>query len=256
MVKRPSTAHPQEMRWHEKFIVEERYLPAGTRRRFYLTATVLILVGLVGFLLLLGSVLTHSGFETLDQPVEDWFDARRSPEMTGFMIALAITFGPVALPVIVLVVTVGWTILAKHAWRPLLLAGAMLTGVILAQVLAPLVQHPRPPIGLMLFGPDQTFSFPSGHVLGTSDFLLVLAFLLASRKQRTGFTVTAVTLAILGILAQVASRLYLGYHWISDTTASVALSMVVVGAVMALDTKRTVRIAGEPISNELPRQKP
>jgi hypothetical protein len=30
----------------------------------------------------------------------------------------------------------------------------------------------------------------------------------------------------------------------------------VVGAVMALDTRRTVRIAGEPISNELPRQKP
>ena len=106
----------------------------------------------------------------------------------------------------------------------------------------------------MLFGADHTFSFPSGHVLGTSDFLLVLAFLLASRRQSTRFTAAAVALAVLGILAQVASRLYLGYHWISDTTASMALSMVVLGAVMAIDTKRTVRIPGEPVRGELSQQ--
>lgn len=240
--------------WHQKFIVEERYLPAASRRRLYAASVLLIAVGLVSFLLLLAAVLTHSGFERLDQPVETWFDAQRSASMTGFMIALAIIFGPVALPVIVLLVTVAWTVLARHAWRPLLLAAAMLSGVILAQVIAPLVQHPRPPVTLMLFGADHTFSFPSGHVLGTSDFLLVLAFLLASRRRSTRFTAAAVALAVLGILAQVASRLYLGYHWISDTTASMALSMVVLGAVMAIDTKRTVRIPGEPVRGELSQQ--
>lgn len=248
MTQRRSMADPQRKPWHEKFIVEERYLPAPARRRLYVTAILLIVVGLAGFIVLLESVLTHSGFERLDQPVENWFDAGRSAGMTGFMIALAIIFGPIALPLIVLVVTVSWTVTAKHAWRPLLLAGAMLVGVILAKILAPLVQHPRPPVGLMLFGPDHSFSFPSGHVLGTSDFLLILAFLIASRRQKTGFTIAAVTVAIVAILAQVASRLYLGYHWISDTTASIALSLVVVGSVMALDTKRTVRVAGEPIT--------
>jgi undecaprenyl-diphosphatase len=169
------------------------------------------------------------------------------------MIALAIIFGPVALPIIVLVVLVIWVIAARHLWRPLLLAGGMLTGVILAQIIAPLVQHPRPPIGLMLFGPDHTYSFPSGHVLGTSDFFLILAFLLASRIERTWFTVIAVLIAIVGILAQVISRLYLGYHWISDTAASIALAMVIVGAVIAIDTMRTVRIPGEKIEGEFSR---
>lgn len=237
--------------WHQKFVVEERYLPAETRRRLYVTSGALIAVGLTAFLILLVNVMTHTGFERLDLPVERWFDAQRSPDTTGFMIALAIVFGPVAMPIIVLITVVIWIATARHAWRPLLLAAGMIVGVGLAELLAPIVRHPRPPIGLMLFGPDHTYSFPSGHVLGTSDFLLILAFLLASRIQRTWFTVAALVLAIAGITLQVVSRLYLGYHWISDTTSSVALSLAILGAVIAVDTHRTVRVGGEKVTGEL-----
>lgn len=240
--------------WHRRFIVEERYLEPDARRRLYLTAGVLIAVGLVIFLVLLQAVLTHSGVERLDEPVERWFNAQRSAASTGFMIALAIVFGPVALPIIVLVVLVVWVIKARHLWRPLLLATGMLTGVILALSIAPVVRHPRPPLGHMLLDPDHTYSFPSGHVLGTSDFFLILAFLFASRIQRTWFTVLAVTLAVVVVLAQVASRLYLGYHWLTDTTASIGLSMVVLGAVIAIDTRRTVRVPGESLDEDSGRQ--
>lgn len=233
--------------WHQKFIVEERFVPPAVRKRLYATSLVLVVVGLAVFLVLLDAVLTHTGFQRLDEPVNTWFMSLRSPALTGFMIALAIIFGPIALPVIVLVVVVSWTIVAKHAWRPFLLAAGMVTGVILAQVLAPLVRHPRPPVDLMLLGPDSTFSFPSGHVLGASDFLLILAFLIASRRQKTSLTVLFFSIATVGILAQVASRLYLGYHWITDTTASVALSLIILGALMAIDTARTVRVNGEHV---------
>jgi undecaprenyl-diphosphatase len=135
----------------------------------------------------------------------------------------------------------------RHLWRPILLACGMATGVIVANLLGPIVRHPRPPIDLMLFGADHTFSFPSGHVLGTSDFLLILAFLFGSRLRRPWFTALAIVIAILGIAAQVVSRLYLGYHWISDTTASIALSLLIVGTVIAVDTHRTVRIPGERV---------
>lgn len=238
-------------RWHQRFVVEERYIDAAARRRLYVVAGVLIVVGLSAFIYLMVCVLTHTGFERLDLPVERWFDAQRAASTTGFMIALAIIFGPVALPIIVLVVVVIWIATARHLWRPLLLAGGMLLGVILAEGLAPIVRHPRPPIGLMLFGPDHTFSFPSGHVLGTSDFFLILAFLLATRLQRRWFTVTAVVVAVVLIVLQVVSRLYLGYHWISDTTASLALSLAILGTVIAVDTHRTARIEGEPIEGEL-----
>jgi membrane-associated phospholipid phosphatase len=240
-------------RWrnlHSKFVVEERYLPRATRARLYAASAIMITIGLAAFIVLLVAVVTHSGVELWDAPVEKWFDAQRNADTTGFMIVVAIVFGPVAMPIIVTIVAVVWIIAAKHAWRPILLAAGMATGVILSQVLAPIVKHPRPPIALMLFGPDHSYSFPSGHVLGAADFFLLMAFLLASRRQQKGFTIAAFVIAALGIGLQVASRLYLGYHWISDTASSVALSLVVVGVIIAIDTHRTVRVRGERIEGK------
>jgi membrane-associated phospholipid phosphatase len=234
--------------WRDKFIVEERYLEPGARTRLYATSVILAVVGAVAFTILLVGVATQSGFHDLDAPVEAWFNTHIEPSATGFMIALAVAFGPIALPIVILVVLIAWIAAARHLWRPLLLAGGMVTGVLLAQLIAPFVQHPRPPVGLMMFGADHSFSFPSGHVLGASDFLLITAYLLASRLQRTWFTVAAFAVALVSIGAQIVSRLYLGYHWISDTTASLALSMVILGGVIALDTWRTVRIPGERIT--------
>lgn len=231
--------------WNERFLVEERHLPLAARRRLYATSSVLIVAGLAAFTILLVGVLTQSGLAQLDEPVDAWFDGFRSPDTTALMIALAIVFGPIALPAIVLVVVTIWTIAAKHIWRPLLLAVGMLAGVALALVIAPIVGRPRPPIADMLFGTDHTSSFPSGHVLGASDFFLLLAFLLASRVQQRWFTASAVAVAVVMIVAQAAGRIYLGYHYLSDVSASIALSMVIVGVVIAVDTRRTARVPGE-----------
>lgn len=231
--------------WHERLLVEERHLEPAARRRLFATSGTLIATGLVAFAVLLVGVLTESGVARLDEPVDAWFDGFRSADTTALMIALAIVFGPVALPIIVLLVVAIWAIAAKHLWRPLMLATGMLAGVALALVIAPIVRQPRPPVADMLFGADHTFSFPSGHVLGAADCFLLLAFLLASRVQKAWFTVAAVTVAVAMIVAQAAGRIYLGYHYLSDVCASIALSMVVVGLVIAVDTRRTARAPGE-----------
>ncbi|POH57843.1 phosphatase PAP2 family protein [Arthrobacter glacialis] len=243
----PALSGRQHSSWSEKFMVEERLVPASTQRGIYLTSLALAAVGLGLFLVLLVGVLSQSGLQRFDQPVATWFISQRSDTLTDMAIVLAVAFGPVALPIIVLLVILGWTLLAKHAWRPVLLAAGMATGLLLAQTIPRLVQHPRPPVDLMLFGADSTFSFPSGHVLGTSNFLLILAFLIASRRQQTSLTVLLFTIAAVVILAQVASRLYLGYHWLSDTAASIALSLLILGVLMSIDTARTVRVPGEQI---------
>lgn len=248
-----TAAAPRRRRWqafHEKFLVEERYVPASTRRRYYLIAVVLVLLGVIGFSAILIDILQKDGISTLDVPVENMLLAGRSETVTVVMIVLAIVFGPIALPVIILVLTVGWGIFAKHAWRPVLLALGMLSGVVLAQVIAPLVGRQRPPVDLMLFGADTTFSFPSGHVLGAADFLLVGAYLLVSRRNKFSFGVLAFALAAVGIAAAAVSRVYLGYHWTTDALASIAISLVVVGAVIALDTRRTIRIRATTQNSE------
>ncbi|KRE68344.1 phosphoesterase [Arthrobacter sp. Soil736] len=236
--------------FHDKFVVEERYMDPGARKALYATAVVLILVGAAIFVVSLVGVLQQDGLASADESARRWLLTLRSDALTVVMIVLAVIFGPVALPIIVLVVTVAWGILAKHAWRPILLAAAMVTGVGLAQLIGHSVGRDRPPVDLMLFGADHTFSFPSGHVLGASDFLLVTTFLVFSRRKSRS-VVVAFAVAIIGVFLAAVSRLYLGYHWVSDAVASVALSLVVVGAVIAVDTWRTARVRGEAITGEL-----
>jgi membrane-associated phospholipid phosphatase len=248
------TTSKSQGRWrafHDKFVVEERYMDPADRRGLYRAAIILVVAGVALFIATLVSVLQADGLSAADVPVRDWLLGTRSDAGTAFMIFLAVVFGPVALPIIVLVVILWWGFAAKHAWRPILLASAMVTGVIISQIILRIVQRSRPPVEQMLFGIDHTFSFPSGHVLGACDFLLVGAFLVFSRHRNTKAAVVGFVGAGIGIVLAALSRLYLGYHWLSDALASLSLSLVILGAVIALDTWRTARVPGERITGEL-----
>ena len=241
-------------RWrtfHEKFVVEERFMSVTARRNLYRTAVVLMIAGAVLFVVILAGVLQHAGISAADEPVRTWLLTLRAEPTTIIMIILAIIFGPIGLPIIVLIVTVAWGLIAKHAWRPMLLAGAMLTGVILAQIIGHIVERHRPPIDLMLFGADSTFSFPSGHVLGACDFLLVTTFLVFSRRKNPRSAIIAFIVAGIGIFFAAVSRLYLGYHWMTDALGAFSISLVILGGVIALDTWRTARIPGEQVTGTL-----
>lgn len=238
--------------FHNKFVVEERYMEPAARSGLYRTAGILAAVGILMFIAtLVGVLASNTAPWAFDESARNWLLSLRSETLTAVMIFLAVIFGPVALPIIVLVVTVAWGFAAKHAWRPILLAAAMLTGVLVSQIILQIVRRSRPPVELMLFGADHTFSFPSGHVLGACDFLLVTAFLVFSRRKNPRAAVFGFVAAGIGIFLAAMSRLYLGYHWMSDALASISLSLVILGAVIALDTWRTARIPGERITGEL-----
>lgn len=228
-------------RFHEKFLAETRLVPARAKRDLYLWSGGLVAAGLAAFTIILVDVVTRDGISGIDTPLENWLDASRSPGLTTVMIGLAILFGPIALPIVILVVTVTWWVRAKHAWRPMLLAGGTLTGVIIVQIITRVVERPRPPADLMLFGVDSTYSFPSGHVLGASDFVLLLTYLVFSRRKQLRMAVIAFVVAGLLIVLAATSRVYLGYHWPTDALASISISLIILGSVIAIDTHRTVR---------------
>ncbi|SDT57183.1 undecaprenyl-diphosphatase [Pseudarthrobacter equi] len=249
-----SAAGRKPGRWrafHDKFVVEERFVEPEDRRGLYRASVILAVAGLALFIATLVSVVQADGLSAADSPVRDWLLTERSGALTAVMIFLAVVFGPIALPIIVLVVIVVWGFAAKHAWRPILLASAMLSGVIISQIILHIVQRSRPPEDTMLFGIDHTFSFPSGHVLGACDFLLVGTFLIFSRRRNTRAAVFGFVGAGVGIVLASVSRLYLGYHWLTDTLASFSLSLLILGGVIALDTWRTARVPGERVTGEL-----
>ncbi len=232
-------------RFHEKFIVEVREVPAATKRGLYVWAGALFVVGITAFLLVLFDVLGTEDLAAVDRPFADFMGTLRSDTLTTVMIWLAVIFGPVVLPIVSLAVTVAWSFFSKHAWRPLLLAGGLLLGLIAIQVLTRLVGRERPPVDGMLFGTDYTPSFPSGHVMGASDFLLLIAYLVFSRRQKPALAVLSFFGATVLILVAAVSRIYLGYHWATDAMASMSLSLAVLGTVVAVDTWRTTRVKGE-----------
>lgn len=226
-------------------------MSAPARRKLYCAAGALMAPGALLFAVVLAGVLQQEGFSTGDEPVRSWLLTLRSEPWTTVMIALAVIFGPVGLPVLILVVTVARGITARHAWHPVRLAAAMLAGVLLAQLVGRLVCRQHPPVDLMFFGADSTFSFPSGHVLGACDFLLAGAFLVFSRGPNPMAMVLGFAGAGIGVVLAAASRLYLGYHWLTDALASVSISLVILGVVVAADTWRPARTPGEQVTGIL-----
>ncbi|HEX6954314.1 MAG TPA: phosphatase PAP2 family protein [Agromyces sp.] len=236
-------AKPSRMRrFHDRFLVEERYLSAAAKRNLYLVAAALAVIGLSGFFVVLDSILEADDLSFIDAPIEQWLESGRDEWLTTLMVVLAIVFGPVAMPIIILVTTVTWGLLAKHAWRPLLLAGGMILGVIVVQLLAPIIARDRPPADEMMMGYDPTSSFPSGHVMGVADFFFIGTYLVFSRHRRPLITALAFVAATFIVLLTAACRVYLGYHWPTDALGSIFLSLVVLGIVIAVDTWRTVRV--------------
>ena len=237
-------------RFHERFMVEERFVAASARRNLIIIAVVLMVVGLAAFLFILDSVFEADDVSVIDRPVEDWLETARTDWLTSVMAVIAFVFGPVVMPIIILVTVVTWGILAKHAWRPMLLAGGMILGVAIVQALAPLIDRERPPISDMLLEVDRTASFPSGHVMGVADFLFITTYLVFSRHRNPLMALLAYVVATAVVLLTAACRIYLGYHWATDALASISLSLVVLGLVILVDTWRTVRVRPPGMSEE------
>lgn len=238
-------------RLHARLFTEERVLTVDAKKRLLVLAAVMVATGALALGFLWWAVLQPSVLEPLDTAVQAWLKSQQTESLTVLMVVFTEVFGPIALPIIVLVVTLTWGIRAEHSWRPFVLAAGTLSGVIIVQIITRVVQRDRPPVDLMLYGPDMTFSFPSGHVLGVADFFLILTFLVFSRRRAPWIAALAYVVAVVFVIGTALSRLYLGYHWTSDVLASMALSIVVVGSVIAIDTHRTARVPAETESETL-----
>lgn len=207
-----------------------------TQRRHYLRAALLILGGGLLFALDVLAVAGKTGIAAWDRPVHGWFVAQRSPGVTSVWEIVTTLSSPTYMTILGIVVAALWAAVRRELWRPALLLAAMAFTAVLSFVVKGLVGRPRPPAADFMMGPDASFSFPSGHTLGAAVFVLVAAYLLLSRRSAAWGRAAAVGAAVVLVPAVACSRLYLGYHWLSDVMASLALALVVLGLVMAVDT--------------------
>lgn len=196
----------------------------------------LMTLGAAGFIGLLDAVREQDDIFVVDSPVLEWLSDNRSQGMTDVMTVITNTFGPLILPIVVLVLGLLYAWRTRSWWDPLLLIGAMLLSTGLSVVLKMLVGRPRPSDEYMSIpGFETSFSFPSGHTIGAATLVLVAGYLVWHRHHG-GWQLTVwavVSVLVIGLVG--GSRLYLGYHFVTDVLAGICVAVVVLGVVVVVN---------------------
>ena len=216
-----------------------------------LPGLLLVVLGSVGFGVLLDAVNERDDLSGLDQPVLEWLADHRYDWLTSTFTAITTVFGPYVLPVIVAVACGIWGAVTRR-WRdPVMLVGAMLLSVAISTAVKALVARPRPADDLQTVpGVESSFSFPSGHTIGAATLVLVGGYLLWREVRTRRFFVEWTVVSAVVVVVVAASRLYLGYHFVTDVLAGICLAVVTLGVVVAVDRFRGAGV-GAPLGEEL-----
>ena len=194
-----------------------------------------LVVGLLAFAAVLDGVDEHGDLSVWDSPVLAWLLSHRSAPATAVLQAVSWLADPTVLAPFVIVLALGVAWRTRRARPALLLGGAMALTVVTSSGIKMLVARARPPLTVMIAPPETNPGFPSGHTLGTATFLLVASYLLWTWRPTTRTAVVGLAVSAVGTIAVATSRLYLGYHWLTDVTASMALAVAILGVVVLVD---------------------
>lgn len=202
-----------------------RRLSPGGYLGLHLTVGMLLsLLALLSFAGIAEDVVEHEDLTQFDLTLADAFHRRATP--IGIAVFRAITMlGSVSF-MTALMLGVGVVLLLRKNW--LFLAGWLIAevgGALLTAILKMLFQRPRPQFAIP-FVTETSWSFPSGHAMGSLIGYGMLAYLLwLATNGRWTRVLLAGTLATL-ILLIGFSRLYLGAHYFSDVVAGYAAGLI------------------------------
>jgi len=211
----------------------------------------LIVVGLAMFAGLLDGVLERSDLSVWDSPTLTWLLTHRTPAATAVFARISWFADPPVLAAVVLVIVIALAWRTRRTRGGLLLGSAMGLALATSATIKVLVARSRPPVAEMVAPAELDFAFPSGHTLGTAVFLLVCAYLWWTRRRTARRALAGLAVSALGTFAVGASRLYLGYHWFTDVTASMALAVAILGVVIIGDRLLTDRALRRPFGSRL-----
>lgn len=175
----------------------------------------------------------HGDLAVHDPAVTDWLVRSRTPLLSGAAQVVTTVGSEPSIGILTFLV-VAWLVITKRAWATaVLFAGSMGVAAVLTVGLKHLVGRHRPPAPDVLGPLDSGFAFPSGHTLFSTVFFGLVAGLLLARTRGRAARVLVVLGWVVASAAVGASRLYLGYHWLTDVVASWTVAVAVLAAAAA-----------------------
>lgn len=236
---RPTTASARPRRWLHALRSLASSMPAGVGRVLAVPAGVLGIATLAAIELTDG-VREGGDLAAYDPAVMAAVAVERSPALTVGA-EIVTTLGSTAAVGTMAAGMVLWLGLRRHQWRQAaLLGGAMATSAALTLALKHLVARGRPPASMVLGPIDVSYAFPSGHTLNSTVFFGLLAGLAMMRFHDWRARAAAAAAWAALSIAVGASRVYLGYHWLTDVLGgyAVALTLLAAAAGVALLLQR------------------
>jgi membrane-associated phospholipid phosphatase len=206
-----------------------------TRR--HLAVLVLLGLGLALFFSVYDGVREQADLATFDKPLLAWTIAHQNAQLTSVMRLITDLLSPVALGGTSIIIACIWAWRKRQYWRPVLLVGGVSFAFILSAIIKASTARARPTLTDLITSPGAiSYSFPSGHTIGVAALLLILSYFFYVMKPSAYRLAIGVTATAFGVLLVAFSRIYLGYHWLTDVTASVGLAVIVLAIVILVDT--------------------
>ena len=194
---------------------------AGARLATQLGTGALVLTAAAwAFGLIAQQVVSGAPLTELDAAIATWLHRRAGPPWTALMFAITHLHSTVAISCYAIGAA---TFLARRRrWRSVVTVIVTVFGGLTLNVLMKLAfQRPRPSFDDPLLTLN-TYSFPSGHVAGSTIFYGLCLAWVYRRTRLLSWRLAALSFAI-AVLALVGlSRMVLGVHYLSDVVAAFA----------------------------------
>ena len=163
----------------------------------------------------------------IDQQIANWLHLGSTPLTTQFMLVVSELHDLIPMSILTLLVCAILLTSGERDWL-LGLVFAVPGGILINTLFKHLFARARPhfvdPIVSLA-----SFSFPSGHVSGSTLFYGFVAALVISRSNSRKRNVAIFFAALSMVLLVAASRMYLGAHFLSDVLAAFFESLAWLG---------------------------
>ena len=177
----------------------------------WLGVCLLVLLGLAH---LSDEVLEQEAF-FFDEHILLWIHQWANPRLDQVMLAIT-RLGNPGTVVPLACIGISWLCWRRQWSRAMLFFITCLGGAVLSTGLKLAFSKTRPALWPQLIT-ETTYSFPSGHALGSMVLYGLIAYLLAQHYAHLKGLIYATAAAIIGAIG--LSRLYLGVHWPTDVLA-------------------------------------
>jgi membrane-associated phospholipid phosphatase len=197
-----------------------RAAPMVSNQRAWLLALLALLsLAAIGvFVDLAEDVETSDYITVVDLQWANWLHAHSTPTLTHVMLAVSTLHNLLSMSVLTLLLAIFLKWRRERDWLlglMLVVPGGIVINTLFKFVFARARPHFIDPIVTLT-----SYSFPSGHVAGSTLFYGFVAALLISHTHSLARHVAAVIGALLMVTLVAASRMYLGAHFFSDVLAA------------------------------------